>query len=87
MVNRSEYYTVAHPDQFDIDRTIPPRHLGFAIGPHFCLGLHLARAEVRIALENLYRRIPDFEVSLDSDAAPIGFEFRKPRFLRARWGR
>jgi cytochrome P450 len=76
-----------NPDQFNIDRTIPPRHLGFAIGPHFCLGLHLARAEVRIALENLYRRIPDFEVNLDSDADPFGYEFRKPRFLRAHWRR
>jgi cytochrome P450 len=74
------------PDQFDIDRTSPPRHLGFATGPHFCLGLHLARMEVRIALEKLYTRIPDIEVNLDADAAPTGYEFRKPRLLNARWG-
>ena len=47
------------PDAFKIDRD--PRHLGFGIGNHFCLGANLARMEMRVAFEELLRRLPDME--------------------------
>ena len=47
------------PDRFDVDRH--PHHLGFGIGSHFCLGANLARMEMRVAFEELLRRIPDME--------------------------
>jgi len=47
------------PDTFRIDRD--PRHLGFGIGNHFCLGANLARMEMRVAFEELLRRLPDME--------------------------
>jgi len=52
------------PDEVRIDRS-PNRHLSFGSGPHRCLGSHLARVELRIALEELHRRIPDYAVDAD----------------------
>jgi cytochrome P450 len=53
-----------NPDEFIIDRP-EFRHLGFAAGIHRCLGIHLARAELRIAMEEWHRLIPDYEVAVD----------------------
>jgi cytochrome P450 len=39
------------------------RHLAFGGGPHRCLGSHLARFELRIALEEFHKRIPEYEVA------------------------
>jgi cytochrome P450 family 142 subfamily A polypeptide 1 len=46
-----------NPDAFDIDRNA--QHLAFGIGNHFCMGANLARMEMRVALNELLRRIPD----------------------------
>jgi cytochrome P450 len=46
-------------DRFDVTRT-PNEHLGFGgPGPHYCLGAHLARREVTVMFQELFRRIPD----------------------------
>lgn len=47
--------------ELDVRRTIR-RHLGFAHGPHFCIGSHLARLQARIALEELLARQPQLGV-------------------------
>jgi cytochrome P450 len=49
------------PDRFVADRNIE-RHLAFGHSIHFCLGAPLARMETRIALEELLRRFPTYEV-------------------------
>jgi cytochrome P450 len=49
------------PDTFKIDRVIK-HHVGFADGPHKCLGLHLARAEMRVAMEEWHKLIPEYEL-------------------------
>jgi cytochrome P450 len=54
-----------HPTDFDINRS-PNRHLSFGAGVHRCLGSHLGRVELTIALEELHRRIPDYEL-VESD--------------------
>ena len=52
------------PDAYRIDRR-PPRHLGFSHGTHACLGLHAARAEGRLGLQEFLARFPDYEVQED----------------------
>jgi cytochrome P450 len=49
------------PDVVDFRRN-PNRHRAFGGGPHRCLGSHLARMELRVALREFHRRIPDYEI-------------------------
>ena len=53
-----------NPDEFIVDRKAN-NHLGFAGGPHRCLGAHLARMVMRVAVEEWLKVIPDFEVASD----------------------
>jgi cytochrome P450 len=51
------------PEPADVDFERPAnRHLAFGGGVHRCLGSHLARLELRVALEQLHERIPDYAV-------------------------
>ncbi len=50
---------------FNIHRTVRP-HLTFSVGTHFCLGSALARLEGRVALEEILKRFPEWEVDLAS---------------------
>ncbi len=61
------------PDEYDPSRPVKPA-LAFGNGPHVCLGQHVARAEMTIAIGALLDRLPDLR--LDPDAEPpeyIGF--------------
>jgi len=49
-------------DRFDVARD-PNPHLGFGIGVHFCLGSSLARMEMRVMFEELFRHLPDLELA------------------------
>jgi len=51
------------PFRFDVLRT-PNEHVGFGgPGPHHCLGAHLARREIALMFDELFRRIPDIEAT------------------------
>ena len=49
------------PDELRVDRN-PNPHLAFGIGTHYCLGANLARAEVRVVFEELFKRLGDIRV-------------------------
>ncbi|GMU79257.1 MAG: cytochrome P450 [Acidimicrobiia bacterium] len=65
------------PDAFDVrfDREVN-RHLSFGGGVHRCLGSHLARRELRIAMREWHRRIPEYEIK-------PGIELHYPMGLRS----
>ncbi|MGH3524868.1 MAG: cytochrome P450, partial [Mycobacterium sp.] len=59
------------PDVVDFRRN-PNRHRAFGGGPHRCLGSHLARLELRVALREFHRRIPDYEIPPGTELSYTG---------------
>ncbi len=65
VANRNEsVFENAH--SIDLQREIN-NHLTFGAGPHRCVGSHLAKMEVTVALQEWLRRIPDFEVEAGAE--------------------
>ncbi len=60
-----------NPDELRYSRA-PNRHMGFGHGPHRCLGIHLARRELRIGLEVLHRKLPDYRLHPDKPPELFG---------------
>lgn len=51
-----------NPNNFDPDRKSMSANLAFAAGPHICVGMHLARLELSIALQEWHERIPNYSI-------------------------
>lgn len=73
---------VDRPLDFDPYREVI-RHNSFGIGPHRCLGAHLARRELAVALEEWHRQIPDYELD-GEDLVELAPELG-PKALPLRW--
>jgi cytochrome P450 len=54
------------PDELVLDRD-PNPHLGFGIGVHYCLGANLARTEIKVVFQELFRRLRDIAVVDDAE--------------------
>lgn len=67
-------------EDFDIFRKWIP-HITFAAGEHTCMGLHLARMEMRVAMECLLDRLSDITLVTDGNPHIYGQPFRSPRSL------
>ncbi|WP_409427158.1 cytochrome P450 [Mycobacterium sp. SMC-11] len=68
------------PEDFDIFRKWIP-HITFAAGEHTCMGLHLARMEMRVAMECLLDRLGEITLVTDDNPHIYGQPFRSPRSL------
>lgn len=60
-----------HPDEFVFDRA-PNPHIAFGLGAHRCLGMHLARHELAVAIDEWHARIPDYRLAEGADLAERG---------------
>lgn len=65
--NRDEH-EFAEAARFDVERENARNQLAFSAGPHYCIGAALARLEIRVAFEEVLRRMTNFR--LDPDHAP-----------------
>jgi cytochrome P450 len=55
------------PEQFDLDRENKV-HVAFGVGPHRCLGAHLARVELQVLYQQMLKRLPRFRLDPDQPA-------------------
>jgi cytochrome P450 len=56
--------------EFDVRRKVLPGHVAFGHGPHICLGQSLARLELKVVVEELLARFPNYEVGADVVVTP-----------------
>ena len=60
------------PDSFDLSRT-PNNHVAFGVGPHFCLGAHLARRQINVLYKELLSQMPDIHAVGEPDRLRSSF--------------
>jgi cytochrome P450 len=73
-----------HPDQVILDREKNP-HIAFGVGIHRCAGSNLARMEMRVAIEEWLKRIPDFRLEDPDTVTWAGGQVRGPRRMMVVW--
>ncbi len=74
----------AAPARFDVTRH-EVVHTAFGVGPHRCIGEHLARLEIRVAMEEFLQRIPEFELEPGTQPQYESGQLRTMKNLRLRW--
>ena len=75
----------SEPDRFDVGRVGVRRHLGFARGPHFCLGADLARLEACSVVSGVFDGLRGVRLDLERVVGVRGLVFRKPPSLWVLW--
>lgn len=79
--NRDERH-FPRSEEWDLDRPEDPSHLAFGWGRHLCLGMHLARLELRVGLSAVLDRLPNLRLDSAQPHPEIrGHAFRGPTAL------
>lgn len=71
LLSTSDPDEFTNPDIIDLGRS-PNRHNTFSFGPHRCIGSHLARREIQIAMEEWLKRVPPFTVKKGTKFVALG---------------
>jgi cytochrome P450 len=66
------------PDRFVLGRAGANQHLAFGAGPHRCLGMHLARLELKVVLEEWHQRIPEYRIAPGTELTERGGQLTLP---------
>ena len=74
----------ANAQDFDLRRE-KTSHLAFGAGPHHCLGVHLARMELKVMVETLLRKLPEFHLDPDNPPAFHGSIIAGPTSVHLVW--
>jgi cytochrome P450 len=74
-------YSQAQEIRFDRN----PRHVSFGWGPHLCIGIYLARREMRIAIETMLAMLPPFRTAPGAKIVSELFGMMQPRSLQLVW--
>jgi hypothetical protein len=73
-----------NPDEVILDREKNP-HIAFGVGIHRCAGSNLARMEMKVAIEEWLKRIPDFRLEDPENVTWAGGQVRGPRVMPIVW--
>ncbi len=73
------------PNEVRLDRA--PSHDSFAHGPHRCVGMHLARRELHVALEEFLRHVPQFRIEPGAVIVSTLGPIIQPETLPLIWGK
>lgn len=71
-----------HEDPLNINIDRPRhQHIAFASGTHRCLGSNLARLELKLAIEELHKRIPHYEIAPGEEVRYVNLPVRSAEYL------
>ena len=85
---RDEARSPSSGGSLDVDFDRPSnKHIAFASGFHRCLGSHLARLELVIALEEWHKRIPDYRIRSEDELLYFNYNVRTVAQLPLVFGR
>ncbi|MBB5707441.1 cytochrome P450 [Sphingopyxis panaciterrulae] len=84
LLSTSDPEEFENPEKIDLGRS-PNRHNAFSFGPHRCLGSHLARREIQVAIDEWLKRIPEFSVEPGFEPETLGGGVMGMKELRLVW--
>jgi len=73
------------PESYDPVREDRPPHVAFGFGRHRCIGEHLARLEMRVVIDELLRRVPDYRLAPGAKIEMRTALVRGPKSLPVIW--